>query len=100
MGALSSKSLQSSLPRSVSIVAIKLPEPESPSVASERVNFPFTGSSGATGTVATGRPWTLGTAAAGTGFSAGAADSAGVEEVVVLAGSSLAAEGSAGVDLQ
>ncbi len=59
MGALSSKSLHSILPMLVSMVARSCLPGGRPLVASSSVNLPCSGSSGETGTVATGSATTL-----------------------------------------
>src|SRR5258706_13985238 len=105
IGALSSKSLHSSLPRSVSIVAESAPDPAMPCVASDKEKFPCSGSSGAGVTLATGRAATLGVGVgAGTGAATGdpvcEGGAAGVLCGAALAGSSLAGGVSARVDWQ
>ena len=113
MGALSSKSLHSSLPRSVSMVALRGPLPGSPAVASARENTPFSGSSGEGLTLATGRAGFGGAGStgawvgsgAGVAFAVGFAVAVGVALLATAAGaftgSSLAPGlGSGGADWQ
>src|SRR5215471_9656793 len=74
IGALSSKSSHSSVPSSVLISATSEPLPVTPLVASASVKTPFNGSSGLTGTVATG----FGSLGEGGGVGAGGGVGVGV----------------------